>query len=97
MVRIRTCIATRHRDDDRSLLRVVVDPHDASRRRILADPTRSMPGRGAWLTPTVEALELAEKHRAFARALRTSGPVDTSHVRMYLLSRSSNSDERGRT
>jgi predicted RNA-binding protein YlxR (DUF448 family) len=43
-----------------------------------------MPGRGAWLTPTVEAYELAVKRRAFRRALRLERDPDTSAVREYL-------------
>ncbi|MCQ4617975.1 YlxR family protein [Corynebacterium sp. CCUG 71335] len=81
-VPIRTCIGTRRALPDARLLRVVVDPDDPS--RIVPDPKRSMPGRGAWLTPTLEAFELAEKRRAFGRALRVSAQVDTSDVRKYV-------------
>ncbi|AWB84225.1 YlxR family protein [Corynebacterium liangguodongii] len=80
----RTCIATRETKPDAELLRVVADP--AAPGRILPDPSRRLPGRGAWITPTLEALELAEKRRAFARALRVSTPVDVGHVRTYLAS-----------
>jgi predicted RNA-binding protein YlxR (DUF448 family) len=45
-----------------------------------------MPGRGAWLTPTVEAYELAVKRRAFRRALRLDREPDTSAVLDYLRS-----------
>ncbi len=45
-----------------------------------------MPGRGAWLTPTVEAYELAVKRRAFRRALRLDREPDTSAVLEYLRS-----------
>jgi predicted RNA-binding protein YlxR (DUF448 family) len=43
-----------------------------------------MPGRGAWLTPTVEAHDQAAKRRAFRRALRLDHEPDTSAVRDYL-------------
>jgi uncharacterized protein len=43
-----------------------------------------MPGRGAWLTPTVEAHDQAVKRRAFRRALRLDHEPDTSAVRDYL-------------
>ncbi|QPK82570.1 YlxR family protein [Corynebacterium qintianiae] len=79
---IRTCIATREAHPDAELLRIVADPDGSG--RILADPSRSLPGRGAWITPTLEAFELAEKRKAFARALRVSTPVDLGHVRTYL-------------
>lgn len=81
-IRIRTCIATRQALPDTELLRCVVDPADAH--RVLADSARSLPGRGAWIRPTWDAFELAEKRRAFGRALRTSTPVDLGHVRTYL-------------
>lgn len=80
--RIRTCIATRERMEDNRLLRVVEDP--AVPGRVIADPGRRLPGRGAWIIPTLDALELAEQRRAFARALRLSTPVDVSHVHTYL-------------
>lgn len=81
-IRIRTCIATRKRMEDTRLLRVVEDP--AVPGRVIADPGRRLPGRGAWIIPTLDALELAEQRRAFARALRVSTPVDVSHVHTYL-------------
>lgn len=82
-IRIRTCIATRKRQSDTELLRVVVDPSDPA--RLLADPERRLPGRGAWITPDIAALELAEQRRAFGRAFRVSGTsLDTGHVRTYL-------------
>lgn len=83
VIRVRTCIATRERKPDTELLRVVLDPRDPT--RLLADPGRRLPGRGAWITPDVTALELAEQRRAFGRAFRVSGTsLDTGHVRTYL-------------
>lgn len=83
-LRVRTCIATRdRRPPDTELLRVVLDP-PADPTRVVADPHRRLPGRGAWLTPDVGAYELAERRRAFGRALRTSTHVDTGQVRSYL-------------
>ncbi|MBP3947493.1 MULTISPECIES: YlxR family protein [unclassified Corynebacterium] len=80
--RTRTCIATREARPDTQLLRVVVDPDDPT--RIIPDPGRKLPGRGAWITPTTQACELAEQRRAFGRALRVSANVDTSAVRKYI-------------
>ncbi|MBK4180819.1 DUF448 domain-containing protein [Corynebacterium macginleyi] len=82
--RLRTCIATRRRMPDTELLRVVIDASDPLGSRALADPFRRLPGRGAWITPTLSALELAERKRSFRRALRTSTSVDTGQVRRYL-------------
>lgn len=89
-IRIRTCIATKQRHRDTELLRVVADPNRPG--VILPDPERRMPGRGAWLTPTVAALELAEQRRAFGRALRVSTKVDTGRVRTYLVDNTAGPD-----
>ena len=62
-IRIRTCVASRKQLPDTQLLRVVADPDDPG--RVIADPARCLPGRGAWITPTLEALELAEQRRAY--------------------------------
>ena len=75
VIRIRTCIASRQRQPD---AQHVIPPV------IVPDPQRSMPGRGCWITPTLAALELAEKRNAIGRALRVSAPVDTGPVRKYL-------------
>ena len=83
-IRYRTCIATRERYPDTQLLRIVIDPADDQRRRVLADPRRRLPGRGAWITPDLDALERAQRRRAIGRALRASKDVDTGHVREYL-------------
>ncbi|ERJ45735.1 YlxR family protein [Corynebacterium pseudodiphtheriticum] len=82
---VRTCIATHKRFDDAHLLRMVIDPND--HHRILADPGRGLPGRGAWITPELSALEKALQRRAFARAFKTSRKLDAGHVRTYLEAR----------
>ncbi|WP_328795956.1 YlxR family protein [Halosaccharopolyspora lacisalsi] len=48
------------------------------------DPHRGQPGRGAWLHPDPECLRLAERRRAFPRALRVRGSIDLSAVRAHL-------------
>ena len=82
--RLRTCIATRQKHPDTELLRVVADKGDPTGCRVVPDPGRCLPGRGAWIRPDLEAVELAERTRAFRRALRLSTDVDTGHVREYL-------------
>ncbi len=82
--RLRTCIATRQKHPDTELLRVVADKGDPTGCRVVPDPGRRLPGRGAWIRPDLEAVELAERTRAFRRALRLSTDVDTGHVREYL-------------
>lgn len=51
---------------------------------VVPDTRRRIPGRGAWLHPDLRCVELAERRRAFARALRVSGPVDPASVSEYV-------------
>jgi uncharacterized protein len=51
---------------------------------VVPDPRRRIPGRGAWVHPDQRCVELAERRRAFARALRVSGPVDPTPVGEYV-------------
>lgn len=80
--RLRTCIASRIAQDDSQLLRVVVDPKNPS--AVLPDPQRRLPGRGAWITPTLQALDIAEQRKAFGRAFRVSRNLDAGPVREYI-------------
>ncbi|MDC5698311.1 YlxR family protein [Intrasporangium calvum] len=48
------------------------------------DPRHRMPGRGAWLHPRPECLELAVRRKAFGRALRLQAAVDVSAVAQHL-------------
>lgn len=43
-----------------------------------------LPGRGASVHPDPACLDLAERRRAFPRALRTPGPLDASRVRRWV-------------
>jgi predicted RNA-binding protein YlxR (DUF448 family) len=72
---VRTCLGCRQRDDRSALLRVV-----ARDGQVVADVAASMPGRGAWVHPTRDCIETAIKRRAFGRALRVTGDLDTSKV-----------------
>ena len=70
---VRTCIGCRRRAAKRELLRVVAGPDthgQDSSWAVVPDPRGTAPGRGAHLHPTLECFELAERKRAFARALR---------------------------
>ncbi|NEK57568.1 YlxR family protein [Geodermatophilus sabuli] len=62
------------------LLRVVVRGSE-----VVPDPRRTLPGRGASLHPTPECLRAAERRRAFARALRSSGPVEAGPLQVHVL------------
>jgi hypothetical protein len=61
------------------LLRVVV-----AEGVLAVDPDRRLPGRGASVHPDLACVDLADKRRAFARALRVEGPLDADPVRRYL-------------
>jgi predicted RNA-binding protein YlxR (DUF448 family) len=76
------------------LLRVVVAPDalvissaagsGSGQVTIVPDPRGRLPGRGAWVHPVVGCVELAERRRAFARALRVPGPGDPAAVRTFV-------------
>lgn len=55
-----------------ALLRVVAT--DSS---LVWDERAALPGRGAWVHPTQECIDAALKRRAFVRALRAPGPLDS--------------------
>jgi len=73
------------------LLRVVAagdvsGPESGAVIRLVPDPRRRLPGRGANLHPHPDCLALAERRRAFARALRLAAAPDVSAVRSYVVS-----------
>lgn len=79
---IRTCIGCRERATKRELLRIVAgtdaEDHEGSQSGswfVVPDPSGTAPGRGAHLHPTTACLALAERKRAFARALRHDAGV----------------------
>ena len=76
----RTCIGCRRKGRAIELLRVV-----AVAGSVIPDPRRRLPGRGAWLHPDPGCLDMAERRRAFGRALRVSEHLDTSRVRQILV------------
>ncbi|KNB51193.1 DNA-binding protein [Streptomyces caatingaensis] len=48
------------------------------------DPRGTLPGRGASVHPTLVCLDLAVRRRAFPRAFRVPGPLDTAELRRYV-------------
>jgi predicted RNA-binding protein YlxR (DUF448 family) len=62
------------------LLRFVAIDLGAENFSVLPDPARRRPGRGAHLHPDPACLALAERRRAFGRALRIAGVLDTGPV-----------------
>src|SRR5919206_3530428 len=77
---IRTCVGCRTRAAASGLLRVV-----AVEGTVVPDPRRRHPGRGAWVHPDLGCLRLAERRRAFPRALRASGELDTAAVHAFIM------------
>jgi len=51
---------------------------------LIPDERASMPGRGAWVHETSACLDVALRRRAFVRALRVSGPLDTQTIEQHL-------------
>ena len=52
--------------------------------RVVADPRLRLPGRGAWLHPTPECLDLAVRRKAFGRALRVKAFLEEAAVGVYI-------------
>jgi predicted RNA-binding protein YlxR (DUF448 family) len=51
---------------------------------VVPDPVRRLPGRGAALHRDLACLDLAERRKAFPRALRVPPPLDAAAVRDML-------------
>ncbi|WP_405602688.1 YlxR family protein [Streptomyces sp. NBC_01410] len=75
----RTCVGCRERAAKSDLLRIVVTG-DAC----VPDDRGTLPGRGAYVHPALVCLDLAVRRRAFPRAFRAKGPLDTADVRRYV-------------
>jgi predicted RNA-binding protein YlxR (DUF448 family) len=76
---VRMCVGCRTRTAASGLLRVV-----AVDGTLVPDPRRRYPGRGAWVHPDIGCLRLAERRRAFPRALRSAGALDIAAVYVFL-------------
>ncbi|MFD7713434.1 YlxR family protein [Streptomyces sp. NPDC059785] len=72
----RTCVGCRERAAKNELLRIV-----AIEDACVPDPRGTLPGRGAHVHPALFCLDLAVRRRAFPRALRVPGPLDTTALR----------------
>jgi predicted RNA-binding protein YlxR (DUF448 family) len=72
-------VGCRRRAPAAELLRVVA--RDGA---VVPDPARRLPGRGAHLHPVLACLDLAERRKAFPRALRVPPPLDLTAVRDWL-------------
>ncbi|MEP7161180.1 MAG: YlxR family protein [Dermatophilaceae bacterium] len=77
---VRMCVGCRGRGIRSQLLRFVA-VHSSDGFVLALDSQRSMPGRGAWLHPDLDCLDLAVRRRAFGRALRVALFLDPVEVR----------------
>ncbi|MFJ4780434.1 YlxR family protein [Streptomyces sp. NPDC088762] len=75
----RTCVGCRERAAKSDLLRIV-----AIEDQCVPDPRGTLPGRGAYVHPAVVCLDQAVRRRAFPRALRSAGALDTTELRKAL-------------
>lgn len=82
---LRTCVGCRSTAPREDLLRVVA-VQDQGVLRLDPDPSRVLPGRGASLHHNLSCLELAERRRAFVRALRLPSSPDPTVLREHLTS-----------
>ncbi len=92
----RTCVGCRSRTGKSDLLRVVAVeavPGSPETRYVAPDPRGRLPGRGAYLHFDLGCLDLAERRRAFPRALRLAGPLDTGELRRWLEQRVTGQEE----
>jgi len=76
----RTCIGCRGKAPRAQLLRLTLTDSG----ELAVDARAVLPGRGAWIHPDPECVNLAERRRAFARALRMSGSPDVAPVRDWI-------------
>ena len=79
---IRTCVGCRIRVAKSDLLRLVAAGGD-----IIPDPKARLSGRGAYLHPSQECFELAQRRRALPRALRQPAPLGAGPLEDYLAGR----------
>src|SRR5215469_157224 len=76
---VRTCVGCRERADKSDLLRLV-----AAGNEVVPDPRALLAGRGAYVHPSRGCFELAQRRRAFPRALRVPGPLGVAQLAGYL-------------
>ena len=76
---VRTCVGCRACASRASLLRVALVDGE-----LVADERTTLPGRGAWVHDTPQCLAAALRRRAFVRALRVPGTLDTQTIEKRL-------------
>jgi len=76
-VPMRTCIATRKKTPKKELIRLAFDKE---LNKVIVDLRGKVRGRGANITPTMEAFDLAIKKRAINRALKLEQAMTTNEI-----------------
>jgi len=76
---VRTCLGCRQRVAASALLRCVAQDGEA-----VPDASGVLPGRGAWVHPTLECVDSSIRRRAFGRALKVPNPLDTRKLRAQI-------------
>jgi predicted RNA-binding protein YlxR (DUF448 family) len=84
-------VGCRDRAPASTLLRVVAVSDDGAQ-RLVADPRHRLPGRGAYLHVDPACLAKADKRRAFPRALRVAGILDTGELTAYVTAKTARTD-----
>ncbi|MGW4323162.1 YlxR family protein [Streptomyces sp. NPDC004684] len=75
----RTCVGCRERAAKTDLLRIVAIEDEC-----VPDPRGTLPGRGAYVHPALVCLDQAVRRRAFTRALRAPGALDTKALHRHV-------------
>jgi uncharacterized protein len=95
----RTCVGCRGKAPRSVLMRIVAvragDGSATGAATAELDGRRRLPGRGAWLHPSPDCLDLALRRRALTRALRVAGPLDTSGLAVALAELAGRPDRSG--
>ena len=87
---LRTCVGCQARDERSALLRAVAFRGNAAGSEIacpvvlLPDERNRLPGRGVWLHPQQDCFQLADRRRAFGRALRITTSVNLNRVQEWI-------------
>ena len=68
----RTCISTREIKNIKDLLRVIKTPSG----NIVIQKDKHVPGRGAYISKNIEAINFARKRKLLNKALRTNVPEE---------------------
>jgi predicted RNA-binding protein YlxR (DUF448 family) len=73
MESVRTCVGCLSRDQASEMVRIV-----QKSAVLILDVQRNQPGRGAWLHPRLNCMNLALKRKSFGRALRVKDSLDST-------------------